>query len=141
MKPEAYERMVELFGGDNLAARAAGALYRNDIKGIEVLDALLTSLGEDGLRERLQEVRHFGTESTDRAFMGLAEYRKNPDASAGPRVLRGALPDGFTRRLRRTVEHYEANGGEPFPEVQSWKGDPEGLTCEDLYALAKLFQY
>jgi hypothetical protein len=43
--------------------------------------------------------------------------------------------------LRRTVEHYEANGGEPFPEVQSWKGGPEGLTCEDLYALAKLFQY
>lgn len=129
-----HAEMVRFFGGGYQGSRAANSLYRNGIRSMGELSALLDTVGEQGLVHWLTDLRQVGNGLRSLILRGLERYRAERGIPPSPPVkagspLRNALPPGFVDRLARTRLH----ALESTTEL-----GPGGLTHEDLWALHNL---
>lgn len=136
----AFREMVRFFGDDRMGTRAANGLLRGGICSLEELAGMCDLHGEDGVRERLRDLRNIGEGAVDRIFEGLRRYRREGRGSEGE-TPEGPSPEGLGWRLRQTVSHLtEVDCEEPFPFVKDSWDRPCGLTLADLRTLQRLLR-
>jgi hypothetical protein len=73
---ESYNRMIDLFGGDATATRAACALSREGVTSIELLAGMAGESGDRVLLKWLRSIPGVGRLCQERIIKGLQAYRK-----------------------------------------------------------------
>lgn len=134
-----YNLMVSFFGGGYSATRGANTLWKKGIWSMAELDKFAKELSPSEFRDYLRDLRGVGQAVLDCILKGLDQFRKGVDEGEFEPEPRSDSRKNFRRRLYWTAQHVRKNAlPEIFEQVKDGRGEPAGLTSQDIILLAKL---